>query len=48
MDIKLDALKRLDKDESVNKIAIDKGVGRTTIGGWIKSRAEIESRVART
>lgn len=43
MEMKLDALKRLDKGESVNKIALDFGVGQTTIGGWKKKRSEIES-----
>ena len=32
--MKLDALKRLNKGESVNKIAMDLEVGQTTIIGW--------------
>ena len=43
MEMKLDALKRLGKGKSVNKIAMDLGVGRTTIIGWKKKRSEIES-----
>ena len=41
--MKFDPLKRLDKGKSVNKIAMDLGVGRTTITGWKKKRSKIES-----
>ncbi|KFM81002.1 hypothetical protein X975_16229, partial [Stegodyphus mimosarum] len=47
MKMKLDALKRLDKGESVNKITMDLGVGRTTLIGWKKKRSEIKSWCAR-
>lgn len=43
MEQKLGALKRLDKGESVNAVALDLGVGRSTIGDWKKKRADIES-----
>lgn len=43
MDMKLEALKRIDKGESVNKVAIELNVGRSTVLGWKKTRTEIES-----
>jgi transposase len=43
MEMKLDALKRIDKGESVNKVANDLNVGRSTVIGWRKTRNEIES-----
>lgn len=42
MEDKLLALKRLDKGESVKKIAVELGVGKSTIGDWKKNRTNIE------
>lgn len=39
---KLQAIKRMDCGESVNKIALELGVGKTTVGDWRRNRAEIE------
>lgn len=39
---KLEALKRLDKGESLKKIANELGVGRVTISDWKKKRNELE------
>lgn len=47
METKLDALKRIDNGESFNKVALDLGVGRSTILGWKKQRTEIESWCAK-
>lgn len=43
MEQKLDALKRLENGESVNKIALDINVGRSTLLGWKKKKSDIES-----
>uniref|UniRef100_A0A1B6LHI7 HTH psq-type domain-containing protein n=1 Tax=Graphocephala atropunctata TaxID=36148 RepID=A0A1B6LHI7_9HEMI len=42
MEMKFDALKRLDKGEHVNKIALDLNVGRSTVLGWKNKKSEIE------
>lgn len=42
MEMKFEALKRLDKGESVNKLMLELGVGRTTLLGWKKNRSNIE------
>lgn len=43
MEMKVDALKRLDKSESTKKVLTDLNTGRTTILRWKKKRPEIES-----
>lgn len=43
MEEKLEPLKRLDRGESVQKIADHYGVGRRTVGDWKMKRAEIEA-----
>lgn len=43
MELKLDALKRLEKGENVNKIAAELNVGRSTVLGWKNKKSEIES-----
>lgn len=43
MEQKLSALKQLDKGESVSKVAMEYGVGKSTIGDWKRKRAEIEA-----
>lgn len=43
MEQKLDALKRLENGESVNKIALELNVGRSTVLGWKKKKSDIES-----
>uniref|UniRef100_K7F4N8 HTH CENPB-type domain-containing protein n=1 Tax=Pelodiscus sinensis TaxID=13735 RepID=K7F4N8_PELSI len=40
---KLEALKRLDKGESMLKIASELGVGRVTVGDWKRKRSELAS-----
>lgn len=40
---KLDALKRVDKGQSLKSICTDLDVGRSTLADWIKNRAQIES-----
>lgn len=40
---KLDALKRVDKGQSIKSICTDLDVGRSTLADWIKNRAQIES-----
>lgn len=49
---KLEALKRLDKGETLQKVADHYGVGRRTVGDWKKRRLELEkwcsSRVTET
>lgn len=47
IETKLEALKRLDKGETLNKVALDLGVGRQTVGDWKKKRSEIESWCAK-
>lgn len=42
MQEKLNALRRLDKGETLQKVADDFGVGRRTVGDWRKNRSEIE------
>ena len=32
----------MDSGESVNKIALELGVGKTTVGDWRRNRADIE------
>lgn len=43
MEMKLDALKRIDKGKSVIKVANDLNVGRSTVIVWNKTRNVIES-----
>lgn len=43
MEVKFDALKRIDSGENVNKIASELNVGRSTVLGWKNKRSEIES-----
>uniref|UniRef100_A0A1B6ERC5 HTH CENPB-type domain-containing protein n=1 Tax=Cuerna arida TaxID=1464854 RepID=A0A1B6ERC5_9HEMI len=44
MELKFDVLlKRLEKGENVNKIALNLNVGRSTVLGWQKKKSEIES-----
>lgn len=47
IDMKLNALKRLDEGESVSKVADDLNVGRSTVVGWKKARSNIESWCAK-
>ena len=42
MELRLEALKRIDKGESLKSIALSFGVGESTVGDW-KKRSEIES-----
>ncbi|KAJ8880940.1 hypothetical protein PR048_017413 [Dryococelus australis] len=42
MEQKLEAIKRLDKGETLQKVADDFGVGQATVGDWKKKRLEIE------
>uniref|UniRef100_H9GL84 HTH CENPB-type domain-containing protein n=1 Tax=Anolis carolinensis TaxID=28377 RepID=H9GL84_ANOCA len=42
MEQKLEALKRLDKGETIKKVANDYGVGKVTVGDWKRHRLEIE------
>jgi transposase-like protein len=42
MEQKLEALQRLDKGETMHKVAEEYGVGRVTVGDWKKKRSEIE------
>lgn len=37
MEQKLEAIKRLDKGETMQKVADDFGVGRVTVGDWKKN-----------
>lgn len=39
---KLEAIRRLDKGETMQKVADDFGVGQVTVGDWGKKRIEIE------
>ena len=48
IEVKLDALKRLDKGKNVNQIAMDIGVRRTIILDWKKKRTDIELRSMKT
>lgn len=41
MEQKLEALQRLDKGETMQKVAEEYGVGRVTVGDWKKKRSEI-------
>lgn len=43
MESRLDALKRIDKGESLKSIALSFGVGESTVGDWKKKRKDIES-----
>lgn len=43
MEVKFDALKRLERGESANKIALDLKIGRSTVLGWRNKKSEIES-----
>ncbi|GBL95499.1 hypothetical protein AVEN_54107-1 [Araneus ventricosus] len=43
MELRLDALKRIDKSESFKSIALSFGVGESTVSDWKKKRKEIES-----
>lgn len=43
MELRLEALKRIDKGESLKSIALSFGVGESTVGDWKKKRIEIES-----
>lgn len=42
MEEKLRAVNRLDSGESAKKIALELGVGKSTVGDWKKNRSEIE------
>ncbi|XP_062829389.1 zinc finger protein with KRAB and SCAN domains 7 [Anolis carolinensis] len=42
MEQKLEAIKRLDKGETIKMVASDYGVGRVTVGDWKRHRLEIE------
>jgi transposase-like protein len=42
LDMKLNAIKRLDQGETIKKVASDLGVGEVTVGDWRRKRAEIE------
>lgn len=42
MEQKLEAIKRLDNGETLQKVADDYGVGRVTVGDWRRNRVEIE------
>ncbi|KAJ8877275.1 hypothetical protein PR048_021729 [Dryococelus australis] len=45
MEQKLEAIKRLDKGERLQKVADDCGVGWATVGDWKKKRLEIKNGV---
>lgn len=47
IDMKLKALNRLNKGESVKTVASDLNVGRSTVCGWKKTRRDIESWYAK-
>lgn len=40
--IKLEALKRLDKGETLKKLAAEYGVGEVTVGDWRRNRSKLE------
>lgn len=42
MELRLEALKRIDKGESLKSIALSYGVGESTVSDWKKKRKEIE------
>lgn len=42
MKVKLEALKRLDKGETIKKLAAEYGVGEVTVGDWRRNRNKIE------
>ncbi|XP_071043106.1 jerky protein homolog-like [Parasteatoda tepidariorum] len=42
IETKLEAIQRLDKGESIKKVARDLGVGAVTVGDWKRKRNEIE------
>lgn len=42
IETKLEALKRLDRGETMQQIASDLGVGRVTVGDWKRKRSELE------
>ena len=42
MNKKLDAIRRIDKGESLKKIAAESDVGTSTVSGWKRQRKEIE------
>lgn len=42
---KLEAIHRLDKGESLKKVAQDYGVGENTVGDWRRNRKQIENYV---
>ncbi|XP_051153380.1 jerky protein homolog-like [Leptopilina boulardi] len=39
---KLEAIRRLDKEEIIRKVAADYGVGKTTVGDWRRNRSKLE------
>ncbi|GBO14930.1 hypothetical protein AVEN_275083-1 [Araneus ventricosus] len=43
MELRLDALKRTDKDKSLKSIALSFSVGGSTVSDWKKKRKELES-----
>lgn len=45
LETKWNALKRLDKGESIKKIAVELGVGEVTVGDWKRKRSDIEKWV---
>lgn len=47
MQKKLEAIYRIDKGESLKNIAIEYGVGPTTVGDWKKNRCQIEDFCAK-
>lgn len=42
MEEKLKAMKRLDKGETMQKVADNCGIGWVTVGGWKRKQLEIE------
>lgn len=42
MEDKVNAIRRLDSGESAKKIALELGVGKSTVGDWKKNRSQIE------
>lgn len=45
LETKWNALKRLDKGESIKKIAVELGVGKVIVGDWKRKRSDIEKWV---
>jgi transposase-like protein len=45
LECKFNAIKRLDRGESIKKVAQDLGVGEVTVGDWRRARKNIEQWV---